>query len=290
MKKNCPIERPASCERILAKRKPLSTRARIVWHGAQETRFAAQDLPGLPPPVCLAKALAQQLGSSEVLLATLRVGWSAEPLATGRSGKPFDDSRRKLIEYRKRKKILQTGFIDHDAAVSDVDVPADLLPALRSDHAGETGAVCIYLGIRALARDPAVREFARRHLATEQSHLRIMEGIVPRRQRSRLLPLWRLAGWLTGALPALFGPAAVYRTVDAVESFVDGHYREQIDALRHRPRYRALRDLLQSCREDELQHREEARDQLQAPGLVGRIWVALVGAGSRAGVYLASRV
>jgi len=185
---------------------------------------------------------------------------------------------------------LQAGFVDRNAVESDIDIPADMLPALRSDHAGETGAVCIYAGILALSRDSAVREFARRHQATEQSHLRIMERILPRRQRSRLLPLWRLAGWLTGALPALFGRSAVFRTVDAVESFVDGHYQQQIDALRQLPRYRALRDVLQSCREDELQHRDEARERLRAPGLVGRIWIALVGAGSRVGVYLASRV
>jgi demethoxyubiquinone hydroxylase (CLK1/Coq7/Cat5 family) len=36
--------------------------------------------------------------------------------------------------------------------------------------------------------------------------------------------LWRVAGWLTGALPALFGRAAVLRTIDAVETFVEGHY------------------------------------------------------------------
>jgi ubiquinone biosynthesis monooxygenase Coq7 len=185
---------------------------------------------------------------------------------------------------------LQTGFVDRNAVESDIDIPADMLPALRSDHAGETGAVCIYTGILALSRDPAVREFARRHQATEEGHLQIMERIVPRQQRSRLLPLWRLAGWLTGALPALFGSAAVFRTVDAVESFVDRHYLEQIVALDDRPRCRMLRDLLQSCREDELQHRDEARERLRAPGLVSRLWVAMVGAGSRAGVYLASRV
>ena len=99
-----------------------------------------------------------------------------------------------------------------------------MLPALRSDHAGETGAVYIYRGILAVTRAPEVRAFARHHLATEQRHLEMMTQLLPREQHSRLLPLWRVAGWLTGMLPALFGPLAVYRTIDAVESFVDRHY------------------------------------------------------------------
>ena len=164
-----------------------------------------------------------------------------------------------------------------------------MLQALRSDHAGETGAVYIYLGIRAVTRDASVREFARQHQATEELHLKLMHQLVPPEQQSRLLPLWRMAGWITGALPALFGASAVFRTIDAVESFVDRHYLEQIDALRARPRDRALRNLLESCRADELMHRDEARSQLDAPGVIARLWVAAIGAGSKAGVYIASR-
>ena len=56
------------------------------------------------------------------------------------------------------------------------------------------------------------------------------------RHRSRLLPLWRTAGWLTGALPAWVGPRAVYATIEAVATFVDQHYAEQIESInRHDP-------------------------------------------------------
>ena len=164
-----------------------------------------------------------------------------------------------------------------------------MLPALRSDHAGETGAVYIYRGILAVTRAPEVIAFARHHLATEQRHLEMMSQLLPREEYSRLLPLWRLAGWLTGMLPALFGPLAVYRTIDAVESFVDRHYLEQIEQLQVRPAYQALRNLLQSCRDDEVLHRDEARSHLKAAGFIARLWVSAVGIGSRIGVLLASR-
>ena len=35
---------------------------------------------------------------------------------------------------------------------------------LRSDHAGEVGAVYIYKGILSIAKDPALVEFSKRHL------------------------------------------------------------------------------------------------------------------------------
>ena len=169
-------------------------------------------------------------------------------------------------------------------------VPDDLLADLRSDHAGEAGAVEIYRGVLAVARDPELREFARGHLRTEQRHLEWMERLLPPPYRSRLLQLWRMAGWLTGALPALFGRGAVFRTIDAVESFVDRHYAAQIEKLRGRRSDADLLALLEACRADEIEHRDDARRRLGPPGLPGRFWTGLVGLGSRGGVYLASRI
>ena len=164
---------------------------------------------------------------------------------------------------------------------------------LRTDHAGETGAVMIYRGILALSRDPGVREFAQLHLATESRHLTLIEGVLPAAHRSRLLPIWRIAGWLTGGLPSLAGPTAVYATIVAVETFVDRHYDEQIERIdahedaAHNSELRALRDLLEECRRDEVNHRDEARAALQRPvGLLLRAWAAIVGSGSAAAVHV----
>lgn len=175
-------------------------------------------------------------------------------------------------------------------------LPATLIADLRTDHAGETGAVMIYRGILATTRCVAVRHFACEHLATEAGHLAAIEPLLSRRQRSRLLPLWRIAGWLTGALPALFGPRAVYATIEAVETFVDRHYAEQIESIdqqdpaRTRPPLQALRALLQTCRADEVAHRDEAAALFalarQPPALALRVWVWLVGTGSRVAVKI----
>ena len=175
-------------------------------------------------------------------------------------------------------------------------LPATLIADLRTDHAGETGAVMIYRCILATTRNSAVRHFASEHLATETGHLAAIEPLLSQRQRSRLMPLWRIAGWLTGALPALFGPRAVYATIEAVETFVDRHYAEQIESIDQQdpastqPPLQALRALLQTCRADEVAHRDEAAALFalagRPPALALRVWVGLVGIGSRVAVKI----
>jgi 3-demethoxyubiquinol 3-hydroxylase len=167
----------------------------------------------------------------------------------------------------------------------------DLLGDLRSDHAGETGAVMIYRGILARARDPEIRRFATRHLATEAEHLRLLEGLLAPGQRSLLLPLWRVAGFLTGWLPALFGPRAIYATIEAVETFVDRHYEEQTARLGHAGAEGALRRLLETCQGEEVHHRDEAAAAPgEGRGVLLRVWGSVVGAGSAAAVAAARRV
>lgn len=166
---------------------------------------------------------------------------------------------------------------------------------LRSDHAGESGAVAIYGGILAVSRCAQVREFAERHLASEQRHLRTMELHLPPARRSKLLLLWRAAGFATGALPAIFGPRAVYITIEAVETFVDQHYLGQIERIDEMQdpegRMVALRDDLQACRLDEIAHRDEASSAgPSGRGWLARIWTTTVAIGSMAGVAIARRI
>ena len=171
-------------------------------------------------------------------------------------------------------------------------LPAEVLADLRTDHAGETGAVCIYHGVLRFARDPLLRAFAQRHLETEQAHLALIEAWLPKSERSRLLPLWHVAGWLTGALPALFGARAVYATIEAVEQFVDEHYGQQISQLTAYPALHSLRQTLLECQGDEIAHRNEAA-AARGPGEFGavlRAWRWIVDIGSRSAVTVCRRI
>lgn len=187
-----------------------------------------------------------------------------------------------------------------DTTLTRTPMPDWLIGELRSNHAGETGAVAIYDGVLAVSRDGDLRAFAHRHRASEARHLDLMAGLVPQKARSRLLPLWRLAGWVTGGLPALFGAGAVYRTVDHVERFVELHFQAQIDRLERENGDKTLIAVLRECCEEEAAHREEAverqgpSEQSARAGWVQRLiwdgaWAWAIRQGSALAVTLARR-
>lgn len=165
---------------------------------------------------------------------------------------------------------------------------------LRSDHAGETGAVFIYKGIAKVAKiinDSELSHLANEHGATESEHLALIESFLPVNLRSRLLVLWCIAGWSIGALPALFGRKAVYATIAAVETFVEKHYQHQIDYLLKNGPQDGLLELLTRCQADEIVHQKEARSKISAelPRML-RLWCAIVQWGSSSAVAVARRI
>ena len=160
---------------------------------------------------------------------------------------------------------------------------------LRSDHAGEVGAVYIYKGILSIAKDPALVQFSKRHLETEKEHVRKIEEVLPASKRSKLVGIWKVAGYLLGFLPSLFGPRIVFATIEAVESFVEDHYEEQLKYLRaQNDPDQALIDLLQSCQDDEIEHKNEsAIKKRSTPGFLLNFWMKIVGWGSSSAVKVA---
>jgi ubiquinone biosynthesis monooxygenase Coq7 len=82
----------------------------------------------------------------------------------------------------------------------------------------------------------------------------------------------------------------VYGTVAAVETFVDQHYQAQVDRLSGQPAWAPLRELLDGCRRDEVDHRDEAAALAGSPGRLMRAWCRLVGAGSAAAVAVCRHV
>ncbi len=162
---------------------------------------------------------------------------------------------------------------------------------LRSDHAGEHGAVAIYRGMLAVTRDPDLRRFARRHLLAESRHLRFFQRFLPADGKSRLLPVWWLAGWLLGAGSAALGPRAAYATIAAVERFVEDHYNEQIDSMRGRPGLDGLVEILTKFCADEVHHRDDALASIPSgESWLARSWGRVVDGGSRVGVAIARRI
>ena len=134
---------------------------------------------------------------------------------------------------------------------------------MRSNHAGETGAVNIYQGaIRALdirrslglsygdarkgqlSYEDRLRAFALEHRDSEQHHVNLLDAVLDGDGVSILLPAWRMAGFTLGFASTIFCPRGMYLTTEAVETFVEKHYMGQI----HRLRYEAAATVL--CNDD----------------------------------------
>ena len=83
-----------------------------------------------------------------------------------------------------------------------------------------------------------------------------MEEIVPVAGRTRLLPLWRVMGWLTGALLTIWPTGGVCHDRGGGD-LVDHHYEQQIVRLMPEGEH-GSRQVLVDCQADEVSHRDEA--------------------------------
>eukprot|EP00957_Ditylum_brightwellii_P083323 6335227-Ditylum_brightwellii.AAC.1 len=209
-----------------------------------------------------------------------------------------------------------------------------LASEMRSNHAGETGAVQIYCGalyaldLRRSFRVPLysnsvqgdqyeanLRAFSMEHRDSEQSHVDLLEGIMDEEEQSKLLPAWRVAGFGLGFVSTIFCPRGMYLTTEAVESFVEEHYGYQIrrlkeeigDSMAQGVAKQPIQDceitlgkkelmrMLQHCCEDEVEHKNQARER-HAEGpfpwfdWVDTSWQYFVGVGSLIAADCAKKV
>jgi len=130
---------------------------------------------------------------------------------------------------------------------------------IRVDQAGEYGAARIYAGQLAVLgnRHPAARPI--RHMeAQEQRHLDRFNAMVAARgvRPTLLQPFWHVAGFALGAITAAIGPEAAMACTAAIETEIDQHYGEQLEALgEDDPK---LSEAIAEFRAEELEHKATA--------------------------------
>ncbi len=110
----------------------------------------------------------------------------------------------------------------------------DTKSMIRVDQAGEYGATRIYAGQLAVmgTRTPVARAIAAM-ASQEDRHRKYFDAMIARRRvRPTLLhPLWNVAGYGLGMATALIGPEAAMACTAAIETEIDNHYGEQLEAL-----------------------------------------------------------
>lgn len=162
---------------------------------------------------------------------------------------------------------------------------------IRVDQAGEYGATRIYAGQLAVLgdRSPAARAIARM-AAQERRHLdRFDAMIAERRVRPTLLqPLWNRAGHALGAITALIGPEAAMACTVAVETEIDNHYGEQLDALGDDDP--ELAATIAEFRAEEVEHRDAALAAGAEAAPAYPILTGLIRLGCRAAIAASKRI
>jgi len=174
--------------------------------------------------------------------------------------------------------------------------PGDLTPKemidriIRVDHAGEFGAVRIYEGQYAILKNSEDATTIQHMKEQEEAHREKFEKfIAERRVRPTLLsPIWHVAGYALGAGTALLGREAAMACTEAVEEVIDEHYLHQLEKLgEDEPE---LREVIQQFRDEEIEHRDIARERgaKEAPGY--ELLTTAVKSGSKLAIWLSSRI
>lgn len=162
---------------------------------------------------------------------------------------------------------------------------------IRVDQAGEYGAIRIYAGQLAVMgdRSPMARSIAgmarqeERHRAFFDRMI-VREGVRP----TLLQPFWHVAGFALGAVTAAIGPEAAMACTAAVETEIDKHYAEQLEALGDSDP--ELSEAIAEFQAEELEHRDTALASGAEDAPAYPLMSAVIRAGCRAAIALAKRI
>lgn len=168
---------------------------------------------------------------------------------------------------------------------------AERAAMMRVDQAGEFGATRIYAGQLAVLGDrhPHARVIAGM-AAQEERHRKIFDAMIARRgvRPTALQPIWDVAGFALGAATAAIGPNAAMACTAAIETEIDRHYAEQLDALAgDDPELAAA---ITDFQVEEVEHRETAmaHGAEQAPAYP--LLSGVIRLGCRAAIALSKRI
>ena len=118
----------------------------------------------------------------------------------------------------------------------------------------------------------------------------MIEEILEKKYRSKLIPLWKVAGFLTGFIPSLLGKNFIFATIYYVESFVEKHYEQQIKSLGSIKKYTHIKRFIKKLQDDEVSHKNEARFSAKKFSTLQVLWGSIINSGSSFAVKLSKKI
>jgi ubiquinone biosynthesis monooxygenase Coq7 len=167
----------------------------------------------------------------------------------------------------------------------------DVGAMVRVDQAGEFGAIRIYAGqLAIMGTRSAMSGKIAGMAAQEERHRAYFDAEIARRgvRPTLLQPFWSVAGFALGAVTAAIGPEAAMACTAAVETEIDKHYEDQLEALGDSEP--TLRDAIAEFQAEELEHRDTAlaNGAEQAPAYP--LMSAAIRLGCRVAIAAAKRI
>ncbi len=160
--------------------------------------------------------------------------------------------------------------------------------AIRVNHAGEYGAICIYSGKKFILKKSSIIKEIIEMEEQEKKHFHYFnEKIKEQKVRPTvLLPVWRVLGVSLGVATAIMGRKAAMACTAAVEEVIGEHYKEQVSHLEDGE----LRETISKFRDEELEHRDIAIEH-NAEGAFGyNILSSFIKTSCKAAIYLSKLI
>ena len=163
---------------------------------------------------------------------------------------------------------------------------------LRVNHAGERAAQTIYKGQLAMLRGHEHEAEIQHMMDQEIEHLETFDRLLNEYQvrPSIFDPLWGAAGFALGAATAAMGPKAAMACTIAVEEVIGEHYHKQVEALHAADAEPELKETLARFRDEELEHRDIARDHKGEEALGYSILRTVIQTGCRTAIKIAEKL
>nr|WP_148115216.1 demethoxyubiquinone hydroxylase family protein [Wolbachia pipientis] len=163
-----------------------------------------------------------------------------------------------------------------------------LQQAIRVNHAGEYGAICIYSGQKfVLKNKPIINEIIKME-QQEKKHLDYFNHKI-REHKVRptvLLPVWYVLGTSLGIATAIMGGKAAMACTAAIEEVIGEHYKEQISQLDDGE----LKENISKFCDEELEHKEIAIEHEAENALGYHILSSIIKTGCKTAIYLSKLI